>query len=74
MLNSSVTGLTNYQNNNGNPPYNNNPKSNTSSNSVKLYELAATIINLPIWENAKGELYKKGDELPALIKQIKNKQ
>jgi RHS repeat-associated protein len=28
-----------YQNNNGNPPYNNNPSANASANSVKLYKL-----------------------------------
>lgn len=28
-----------YQNNNGNPPYNNNPGSNTAANSNKLYRL-----------------------------------
>ncbi|MBS1744992.1 MAG: hypothetical protein JST21_02355, partial [Bacteroidetes bacterium] len=28
-----------YQNNNGNPPYNNNPSANTSANSEKLYKL-----------------------------------
>jgi RHS repeat-associated protein len=39
---SVVTGLTDYQNNNGNPPYNNNPSSNTTANSEKLYQLNAT--------------------------------
>jgi hypothetical protein len=28
-----------YQNNNGNPPYNNNPSANTSANSTKLYRI-----------------------------------
>lgn len=28
-----------YQNNNGNPPYNNNPSANTGDNSTKLYKL-----------------------------------
>ena len=31
-----------YQNNNGNPPYNNNPYSNTAANSAKMYKLNAT--------------------------------
>jgi RHS repeat-associated protein len=42
---SSITGFngttTNeYQNNNGNPPYNNNPSANTSANSTKLYKVS----------------------------------
>lgn len=36
---SVATGITNYPNNNGNPPYNNNPYSNTTVNSDKLYKL-----------------------------------
>jgi RHS repeat-associated protein len=39
---SEATGITSYQNNNGNPPYNNNPNSNTTANSQKLYKLEAT--------------------------------
>jgi RHS repeat-associated protein len=39
---SQATGITDYANNNGNPPANNNPNSNTSANSQKLYKLAAT--------------------------------
>jgi len=39
---SEATGIPDYQNNNGNPPYNNNPNSNTTANSQKLYKLAAT--------------------------------
>jgi RHS repeat-associated protein len=39
---SEATGITTYQNNNGNPPYNNNPNSNTTANSQKLYKLEAT--------------------------------
>ncbi|WP_375303739.1 RHS repeat domain-containing protein [Niastella sp. OAS944] len=38
---SSVTGLTDYHNNNGNPPYNNNQYSDTAANSAKLYKLNA---------------------------------
>jgi RHS repeat-associated protein len=38
---SSVSGLPDYQNNNGNPPYNNNPNSNATANSEKLYKLNA---------------------------------
>ncbi|HRQ50302.1 MAG TPA: RHS repeat-associated core domain-containing protein, partial [Agriterribacter sp.] len=34
-----ATGITNYPNNNGNPPANNNPNSNTTANSAKLYKL-----------------------------------
>jgi RHS repeat-associated protein len=34
----TATGST-YENNNGNPPYNNNPASNTNANSDKLYKL-----------------------------------
>lgn len=42
VVNSSVaTGISTYQNNNGNPPYNNNPNSNTTANSTKLYQLNA---------------------------------
>ncbi|MBN8787976.1 MAG: RHS repeat-associated core domain-containing protein [Terrimonas sp.] len=39
---SAVTGITAYQNNNGSPPVNNNPNSNTTANSAKLYKLIAT--------------------------------
>ena len=39
---SQATGITDYQNNNGNPPPNNNPNSNTTANSTKLYKLTAT--------------------------------
>jgi RHS repeat-associated protein len=39
--NSQATGITAYTNNNGNPPANNNPNSNTTANSQKLYKLAA---------------------------------
>jgi hypothetical protein len=39
---SEATGIPDYQNNNGNPPYNNNPNSNARSNSEKLYKLSAT--------------------------------
>lgn len=42
VVKADATGITNYQNNNGNPPYNNNPNSNTSANSEKLYRLQAT--------------------------------
>ncbi len=43
IVNQSVaTGIPVYQNNNGNPPYNNNPYSNTTANSVRLYQLNAT--------------------------------
>jgi RHS repeat-associated protein len=35
------TGITTYQNNNGNPPYNVNPNSNTSANSLNVYQLNA---------------------------------
>ena len=36
---SAATGITDYENNNGNPPANNNPYSNTTANSAKLYKL-----------------------------------
>jgi RHS repeat-associated protein len=39
---SEATGIPDYQNNNGNPPYNNNPNSNTTANSAKVFKLAAT--------------------------------
>lgn len=39
---SQVTGITDYENNNGNPPVNNNSNSNTTAFSEKLYKLAAT--------------------------------
>lgn len=39
---SVATGITDYVNNNGNPPYNNNPNSAATANSQKLYKLAAT--------------------------------
>ncbi len=43
IVNQSVaTGIPVYQNNNGNPPYNNNPYSNTTANSARLYQLNAT--------------------------------
>jgi RHS repeat-associated protein len=32
-------GISDYANNNGNPPYNNNPNSNTTANSTKVYQL-----------------------------------
>jgi len=34
-----ATGITDYQNNNGNPPANNNPYSNSTANSQKLYKI-----------------------------------
>jgi RHS repeat-associated protein len=39
---STATGIPVYQNNNGNPPYNNNPNSNYTANSAQLYVLNAT--------------------------------
>ena len=43
VVNQSVaTSIPVYQNNNGNPPYNNNPFSNTTANSARLYQLNAT--------------------------------
>jgi RHS repeat-associated protein len=36
---SEAPGITDYPNHNGNPPVNNNPNSNTTANSVKLYRL-----------------------------------
>ncbi|MBO9573055.1 MAG: hypothetical protein J7497_12755, partial [Chitinophagaceae bacterium] len=39
---SLATGITDYQNNNGNPPYNTNPNGNATANSQKLYKLLAT--------------------------------
>jgi RHS repeat-associated protein len=39
---STATGIPAYQNNNGNPPYNNNPYSNYTANSARLYMLNAT--------------------------------
>lgn len=40
-----ATNITNYQNNNGNPPSNNNPNSQTTANSLKLYQLIASASN-----------------------------
>lgn len=37
-----ATGITDYQNHNGSPPYNNNPNSQTTANSQKLYKLEAS--------------------------------
>ncbi len=37
VASSTVTGLTAYPNNNGNPPYNNNTFSNTTANSARVY-------------------------------------
>lgn len=39
---SVATGIPGYQNNNGNPPYNNNQYSNISANSARLYKLNAS--------------------------------
>ena len=39
VANTTVTGITAYTNNNGNPPYNNNPNSATGENSARLYKL-----------------------------------
>ena len=39
---SDASGISTYQNNNGNPPVNNNPNSSTTANSAKLYKLAAS--------------------------------
>lgn len=39
VVNSTVaTGITAYQNNNGNPPYNTNPNGNPTANSAKIYQ------------------------------------
>ncbi|WP_430898173.1 MULTISPECIES: DUF6443 domain-containing protein [unclassified Paraflavitalea] len=44
IVNASVaTGITAYQNNNGNPPFNNNPKSNTTANSAKVYQMNGSV-------------------------------
>lgn len=40
---SAASGIPVYQNNNGNPPYNNNPYSNYTANSARLYQLNATV-------------------------------
>lgn len=43
IVNSSeATGISTYQNNNGNPPFNNNTNGNPNANSDKLYKLTAT--------------------------------
>jgi RHS repeat-associated protein len=39
---SVATGIADYQNNNGNPPYNTNPNSNAAANSQNLYRLIAS--------------------------------
>ena len=38
-LKTDATGITDYPNHNGNPPVNNNPNSNTTANSARLYKL-----------------------------------
>src|SRR5690606_35161636 len=38
----AATGIPTYQNHNGNPPANNNPHSNYTANSARLYRLNAT--------------------------------
>ncbi|WP_430902476.1 DUF6443 domain-containing protein, partial [Paraflavitalea sp. sgz302552] len=44
IVNASVaTGITAYQNNNGSPPFNNNPKSNTTANSAKVYQMNGSV-------------------------------
>jgi RHS repeat-associated protein len=43
VLQTDAQGIAVYQNNNGNPPYNNSPYSNTTANSAKLYKLNATV-------------------------------
>jgi len=40
---SSANGIPDYANNNGNPPYNNSPYSNTTANSDQLYRLNASV-------------------------------
>jgi RHS repeat-associated protein len=48
VVNQSVaTGIPAYQNNNGNPPYNNNPYSNYTANSARLYQLNAATNTMP---------------------------
>ncbi|MCX6319481.1 MAG: DUF6443 domain-containing protein [Bacteroidetes bacterium] len=42
VLNSGLSGIPAYQNNNGNPPANNNPYSYTTANSEKIYRLNAS--------------------------------
>jgi len=39
VASTTATGITTYQNHNGNPPVNNNPNSVTTANSAKLYKL-----------------------------------
>ncbi len=39
VASSTASGISTYQNNYGNPPYNNNPNSNTTANSAKLYQM-----------------------------------
>ncbi len=39
VASSAATGISTYPNNNGNPPYNNNPNSNITANSAKLYQM-----------------------------------
>jgi RHS repeat-associated protein len=42
---SNALDIPDYQNNNGNPPYNNNPNSNATANSDKLYRLNGSMSN-----------------------------
>ncbi|HEX6426193.1 MAG TPA: RHS repeat-associated core domain-containing protein, partial [Niastella sp.] len=41
-----ATNITDYPNNNGNPPYNNNPNSNTTALSQKLYRLDGMVAKM----------------------------
>jgi len=42
VASTTATGITTYQNHNGNPPVNNNPNSVVTANSAKLYKLNST--------------------------------
>ena len=42
-----ATDIPVYQNNNGNPPYNNNPNSDYTANSARLYQLNASTNTMP---------------------------
>jgi RHS repeat-associated protein len=44
---STVSGLPAYQNNNGNPPHNTNPYSNSTANSARIYQLNAATNAMP---------------------------
>ncbi|WP_133054524.1 hypothetical protein [Niastella populi] len=54
MNKSTATGLMDYPNNNGNPPFNNNPNSNVTANSEKVYRLHPVISGFQFYNGLEG--------------------